>query len=61
MLFIRFRKYSNYIDLFIPSIHDAGEIFTQEIALKYISTFTKGKSEAAYIRNINELFVASYW
>ena len=37
-------KYHNYIDLFIPSVHDAGEIFTQETALRYIATFTKGKS-----------------
>ena len=37
-------KYSMFIDLFIPSIHDAGIIFTQEIALKYIATFTKGKT-----------------
>ena len=29
------------IDLFIPSIHDAGKIFTQETALEYIKTFTK--------------------
>jgi DNA-directed RNA polymerase II subunit RPB2 len=32
----------NMIDLFIPSIHDAGKIFTQETALEYIKTFTKG-------------------
>ena len=37
-------KYSSYISLFIPSIHDAGRIFTQETALKYIATFTKGKT-----------------
>ena len=37
-------KYSSYIDLFIPSIHDAGPIFTQVTAIKYISTFTKGKT-----------------
>jgi len=37
-------KYETYIDLFIPSIHDAGEIFNQEVALKYIATFTKGKT-----------------
>ena len=30
------------IDLFIPSIHDASRIFTQEAALEYIKTFTKG-------------------
>jgi DNA-directed RNA polymerase beta subunit len=34
------------IDLFIPSIHDANRIFTQEIALKFISTFTKSKTTA---------------
>ena len=37
-------KYSTYIDLFIPSIHDANKIFNQEVALKYIATFTKGKT-----------------
>jgi DNA-directed RNA polymerase II subunit RPB2 len=37
-------KYSNYIDLFIPSIHDAGRIFNQEVALKYIAMLTKGKT-----------------
>ena len=40
-------KYENYIDLFIPSVHDAGEIFTQKTALSYIGTFTKRKSRAA--------------
>ena len=33
---------SSLVDLFIPSIHDAGKIFTQETALEYIKTFTKG-------------------
>ncbi len=37
-------KNKQFIDLFIPSIHDAVNIFTQEIAIKYIGTFTKGKS-----------------
>jgi len=37
-------KYKYYVDLFIPSVHDAGFIFTQEVALSYIGTFTKGKS-----------------
>jgi DNA-directed RNA polymerase II subunit RPB2 len=31
----------SYIDLFIPSIHDANKIFNQETAIKYIATFTK--------------------
>ena len=38
------KKYESYIDLFIPSIHDAGQIFTQKIALDYIKTFTKRNS-----------------
>ena len=37
-------KYAHYVDLFIPSIHDAGRIFNQEVALKYIATLTKGKT-----------------
>ena len=37
---------SSLVDLFIPSIHDAGKIFTQDTALKYISTFSKWKTIA---------------
>ena len=37
-------KNKDLIDLFIPSVHDAGMIFTQDLALKYIKTFTKGKT-----------------
>lgn len=37
-------KNSEYIDLFIPCVHDAGRIFNQITALKYIATFTKGKT-----------------
>jgi DNA-directed RNA polymerase II subunit RPB2 len=37
-------KYAHYVDLFIPSIYDAGRLFTQEVALKYIATLTKGKT-----------------
>ena len=37
-------KYKTYIELFIPSIHDAGRIFTQASAIKFIATFTKGKT-----------------
>jgi DNA-directed RNA polymerase II subunit RPB2 len=37
-------KNENMIDLFIPSIHDANRIFNQEVAIKYISYFTKRKT-----------------
>ena len=35
-------KYSHLVDLFIPSIHDAGTLFTQEACIQYIKTLTKG-------------------
>lgn len=37
-------KNKDMMDLFIPSVHDANIIFTQELALQYISTFTKRQS-----------------
>ena len=37
-------KHENLIDLFIPSVHDAGNIFTQQSAIAYISSLTKGKT-----------------
>jgi DNA-directed RNA polymerase II subunit RPB2 len=37
-------KHENLIDLFIPSVHDAGNIFTQHSAIAYISSLTKGKT-----------------
>ena len=36
-------KNEHMVDLFIPSIYDAGEVFSQKAALKYISTLTKVK------------------
>ena len=46
MCLLDLEKYANYVALFIPSIHDAGNIFNQEVALKYLATFTKGKTIA---------------
>uniref|UniRef100_A0A6C0B8U5 DNA-directed RNA polymerase n=1 Tax=viral metagenome TaxID=1070528 RepID=A0A6C0B8U5_9ZZZZ len=37
-------KYDNMIDLFVPSVHDAGSIMTQRDALNYIAILTKGKT-----------------
>ena len=44
-------KNSNYLDLFIPSVHDAGQVFTQLAALQYIAVLTKKKTinSALYI------------
>ena len=35
---------SDMVDHFIPSVHDANKIFTQEGALKFIATLTKSKT-----------------
>ena len=50
-------KYKSYIDLFIPSIHNAGKIFTQETALKYISTFTKNKTISSTLHILSDYFL----
>ena len=38
------KKNETYIDLFIPSVHDANQIFNQEVALRYIASFTKRRT-----------------
>lgn len=38
------KKNETFVDLFIPSIHDANQIFNQETALKYIASFTKRRT-----------------
>ena len=38
-------KYKSMIDIFIPSVHDAGTIFTQAAAINYIGLLTKGKTD----------------
>jgi DNA-directed RNA polymerase II subunit RPB2 len=38
------KQNEQFVDLFIPSIHDAQIIFTQEIALEFIASFTKNKT-----------------
>jgi len=35
---------NQYVDYFIPCVHDANRIFTQETALKYIASFTKRRT-----------------
>ena len=36
-------KYEQMMDIFIPSVHDAGGVMTQQLALDYIASLTKGK------------------
>ena len=47
----------DYVDFFRPSIHDAGYIFTQPAALKYIATLTKGKTISHVLEILMILFL----
>jgi hypothetical protein len=43
--------YSNMMDAFVPSIHDAS---IQQAAIKYIATFTKGKTESYVLEILSD-------
>ena len=40
------KRYEKFLEFFRPSIHDAGPIFTQAGAIRYIGSLTKGKTTA---------------
>jgi len=46
-----------YVDFFIPSIHDANQFFTQETALKYIASFTKRNTISGTIEILSDFFL----
>ena len=50
-------KNKDFIDLFIPSIHDAHEIFNQETALEYIKTFTKRSTISGVMEILSDYFL----
>jgi DNA-directed RNA polymerase II subunit RPB2 len=49
-------KYEHMMDLFEPSVHDAGGIMTQRNALKYIATLTKGKTTSHTLEILSDYF-----
>ena len=51
------KKQDSYIDLFIPSVHDANKIFTQETALDYIKFFTKRGTITGVIEILSDYFL----
>ena len=51
------QKNESYVDLFIPSVHDANKIFTQEIALDYIKFFTKRGTISGVIEILSDYFL----
>jgi DNA-directed RNA polymerase II subunit RPB2 len=50
-------KNETYIDLFIPSIHDANKIFNQEVAIQFISSFTKKQTIPATLDILMNYFL----
>ena len=48
---------SEYVDLFIPSVHDANNIFDQQTALRYIKTFTKRGTISDVIEILSDYFL----
>jgi DNA-directed RNA polymerase II subunit RPB2 len=47
----------SYLNLFIPSIHDANKIFNQQTALEYISSFTKRGTVTGVIEILSDYFL----
>ena len=50
-------KHPDLVDLFIPSVHDAGGILNKVNALKYIATLTKGKTVAHALEILADYFL----
>ena len=51
MCLLDLEKYEAMVDLFIPSVHDAGSFMNQQSALMFIATFTKHKT-VSYVLEI---------
>ncbi len=54
--FLNLEDNADMLELLRPSVHDAGNIFTQEVALKYIATQTKGKTISNAIDILSNFF-----
>ena len=50
-------KNLSYMDLFIPSVHDANKIFNQTTALKYIASFTKRNTISGTLEILSDYFL----
>ena len=57
MCLLDINKYKDMMDNFIPSIHDTGGILTQQLAIEYISTFTKGKTKNTVLEILSDYFL----
>ena len=51
------QKYDSMLDLFIPSIHEAGGIMTQKSAIEFIAILTKGKTTETVLEILADYFL----
>ena len=51
------KNYGHYLESLRPCVHDAGMIFTQQAALKYIASLTKGKTLEHAIQILMNYFI----
>ena len=57
MCLLDLNKNESMVDLFIPSVYDAGCIMTQRLALKYIALLTKRKTTAYALEVLSDYFL----
>jgi len=57
MCLLDMEKYESMVDLFIPSVHDAGGVMTQRDALNYIAILTKGKTIVNVLEILSDYFL----
>ena len=50
-------KYEHMIDTFVPSVHDAGSMMTQSLAIEYIASLTKGKRTEHALEILSDYFL----
>ena len=50
-------KNANFVDLFIPSVHDANKIFEQHTALKFIALYTKRGTISGVYEILSDYFL----
>ena len=56
MCLLDLEKYESMIDLFAPSVHDAGGVMSQRVAMDYIAMLTKGKTKAHALEILSDYF-----
>ena len=57
MCLLNLDKYENFMDFFIPSVHDAGGITSQKLALEYIKGFVKRQHINSVMEILSDYFL----